>query len=138
MSVAPDLPDYFTLIQALKEDAARVGNDFSTINHFLNQPGGNTTNWLVVVPVGEVWLITQAWAANEELTATPYQAAYGELRNLTTGVIMWNYAYVAGDGKHIVFPKPFLGRAGDQIRVAQTNAGGAAADFVAGFAGYRV
>ena len=138
MSVVPDLPDYYSLIQALKEDAARVGQDFSSRNLYAAQPGGNTTNWNVVVPVGELWLITQAWAACRDFTATPPQAAYGRFHNLTTGVTVWDYAFTAGDGKHIILPKPLFGRAGDIIQFTQTNAGGAAADFVTGFAGYRV
>ena len=138
MSVVPDLPDYYSLIQALREDAARLLNDFSATNTYIAQPGGNTTFWNVIVPAGELWLITQAWAACHDLTATPPQNAYGTFRNLTTGVVMWDYAFIAGDGKHIVLPKPLLGRAGDVIQVAQTNAGAAAAEFITGFAGYRV
>ena len=138
MSVVPDLPDYYSLIQALKEDAARVGNDFGMTNVYAAQPGGNTTNWNVVVPAGELWLITHAWAACRELTATPPQAAYGIFRNFTTMVVAWNYAFNAGDGKSIVLPKPLMGRALEVIQCSQTNAGGAAADFVTGFAGYRV
>ena len=138
MSVAPDLPDYFSLIQALREDAARIGNDFGVHFIFLAVGGGATATSGAVVPAGETWLVTLGYLACRELTATPPQAGYGEVRNATTVVRFVRFAFVAGDGKITNFTKPFLALAGQNVTVEVTNCGGAPATYQGGFAGYRV
>lgn len=137
MSVAPDLPDYYSLIQALREDAARLGNDFSV--GFLTGVVAAGA-WVIVdtvVPAGEVWLITQCYFSNADIVPAP-QPAFTYLRNVTTVVTFSRGAFTAGGGIFHSFTKPFLAVAGDTVRTALYNCGAAGADYVMGFAGYRV
>lgn len=137
MSAAPDLPDYYSLIQALREDAARVGTDFSVNVLSGLLAAGAWSLWNVVVPAGEVWIITQAYWANYDMVPAP-QPALTSIFNATTIVQFSRGAFLAGCGLFHSFSKPFLAFAGQTVRISVYNCGAAAASYCYGFAGYRI